>query len=296
MGTGDGLCGWNCYHEYYAFVPGLSERNWTDGWLKEQNQKEDTPKIFKGKEYTGYQATQKQRQMETAMRAQRQKVKLLQAGDADPDDVMLAKCKYQAQLDEYSTFSKKMGLPQQRERIYMDGFGRVAPTDKTAIKKYTKEMFDNATRDSKQYERYKKIIGDSVGTLADFRQMKYNIHKKFEILKKKVITYSEIDKKPWTEEFKQKSKEAYDRFERKGIYLSSHAASRMPRLNKKGFWEITEDDVMSVLKSKPNYKENENRCVYFSYELQLAIVKNSETDDIVSIIRRKNPKEEWDNV
>ncbi len=43
------------------------------------------------------------------MRAQREKVQMLQDGDADPDDVMLAKCKYQGQLDEYARFSKQMG-------------------------------------------------------------------------------------------------------------------------------------------------------------------------------------------
>ena len=64
------------------------------------------------------------------MRAQRQKVKLLQEGDADPDEIMLARCKYQAQLDEYGRFSKKMGLKQERERIYLDGRGRVAPGKK----------------------------------------------------------------------------------------------------------------------------------------------------------------------
>ena len=33
LGTGPGLLGWNCYHEYYPFIKGISERNWTDEWL-----------------------------------------------------------------------------------------------------------------------------------------------------------------------------------------------------------------------------------------------------------------------
>ena len=49
--------------------------------------------------------------METAMRAQREKAQLLQQGDADPDDVLNARCKYQAMLDEYKEFSKKFGRP-----------------------------------------------------------------------------------------------------------------------------------------------------------------------------------------
>ena len=61
------------------------------------------------------------------MRAQREKVRLLQKAGADEDMVMLARCKYQAQLDEYKAFCRKMELVEQRERIYYDMRGRVAP-------------------------------------------------------------------------------------------------------------------------------------------------------------------------
>lgn len=127
LGSATGLCGANCRHSYYPFVPGVSQRLYTDEWLKEQARKEDTPRYFKGKAYTAYAATQKQRRMETAMRAQRERVHLLKAGGADKDTVMLARCKYQGQLQEYGVFSRKMGLVQQRERIYLDMRGRVAP-------------------------------------------------------------------------------------------------------------------------------------------------------------------------
>ena len=49
LGTVTGLEGVNCYHERYPFIPGVSERNWSDDWLEEQNRKENTPKnIMKG--------------------------------------------------------------------------------------------------------------------------------------------------------------------------------------------------------------------------------------------------------
>lgn len=182
LGTVTGLEGANCYHERYPFIPGISERNWSDEWLEEQDRKENTPKEFQGKAYTLYEAKQKQRQMETAMRAQREKVQLLQKGGADPDDVMLARAKYQGQLNEYSKFSRKMGLKEERERIYYDMRGRIATNTKRQNAKYTPDMIRNATRDSNQYDRYKNIIGDSVGSLADFRQMKYNNPKEFSLL------------------------------------------------------------------------------------------------------------------
>ena len=125
LGTVTGLLGANCYHAYYPFFPGISRRNWSDEWLEEQNRK---PKEFRGKEYTLYEAKQRQRQMETAMRAQREKVQMLQDGGADRQEVMLQKAKYQGQLNEYAAFSRKMGLKEERERIYIDGRGRIAPS------------------------------------------------------------------------------------------------------------------------------------------------------------------------
>lgn len=128
LGTVTGLLGANCYHTYYPFFPGISQRNWSDEWLEAQNRKESKPKEFRGKEYTLYEAKQRQRQMETAMRAQREKVQMLQDGGADPDEVMLQKAKYQGQLNEYAVFSRKMGLKEERERIYIDGRGKIAPS------------------------------------------------------------------------------------------------------------------------------------------------------------------------
>ena len=155
LGTVTGLCGANCYHTYFPFVPGVSVRTYTDEWLDEQNRKESEPTEFRGKEYTLYEAKQRQRQMETAMRAQREKVQLLQKGGADPDDVMLARCKYQGQLDEYARFSKKMGLKQERERIYLDMKGRVAPG------KISRKMVIKASSTDNLFEKSKlsKVMG-----------------------------------------------------------------------------------------------------------------------------------------
>lgn len=297
LGTVTGLEGANCYHERYPFIPGLSERNWTDEWLEEQNQKENTPKAFKGKEYTAYEARQRQRQMETAMRAQRQKVKLLQEGGADPDDILLERCKYQGQLDEYAQFSKKMGLVQERERIYLDMQGRVATNTKRENAKYTAEMIANAEKDRKQYKQSRNTLGKDAGSLAEFRQMKYNDSEKFAILKKKVDAYTSIDKKAWTDDFKQKSKDAYDRFAEKNIYMSVHALSRLPRLNKANLPEISEGELMAFIEDgAPKYTEGEHKLIYFDEDLQLVVVRDKETRDIVSVVRRKSPKEVWKDV
>ena len=143
LGTVTGLCGANCYHTYFPFVPGVSVRTYTDDWLDEQNRKESEPTKFRGKEYTLYEAKQRQRQMETAMRAQREKVQLLQKGGADPQEVMLQKAKYQGQLNEYAVFSRKMGLKEERERIYIDGRGRISNAKYKRVGEYIEKPFSS---------------------------------------------------------------------------------------------------------------------------------------------------------
>ena len=126
LGTVTGLHGANCYHDYYPFVKGVSERMYSDEWLEGQNQKESQKRIWQGKEYDTYGLTQKQRQMETAMRAQRSKIKALKVGNYDKNKLVLERAKYRGQLHEYTVFCDKMGMMQQRERIYMDMLGKLA--------------------------------------------------------------------------------------------------------------------------------------------------------------------------
>lgn len=296
FGTVTGLLGANCYHTYYPFFPGISQRNWSDEWLEAQNRKESKPKEFRGKEYTLYEAKQRQRQMETAMRAQREKVQMLQDGGADPDEVMLQKAKYQGQLNEYAVFSRKMGLKEERERIYIDGRGWIATNTKLQNSMFPSEMIQNALKDIAQYKRYKEVLGDSVGTLAKFGQVKYNDSEEWEKVQSKFFTYLEIDKKDWSEEFKNTSKQAYDRFAKENVVMSVHALSRLPRLNKPGLPEVSEEMLIKIIKGTPNYTEGEDKQIYFIHELQLLVVRNKKTGDIVSVVRRRAPKEAWGNV
>lgn len=125
LGTVTGLNGANCYHDYYPVIPGISEPTYTEEELEELNRKENTPVKDGDKEYTKYEALQRQRKLETTMRAQRQKIKLLQEGKADEDDIIAARGRYRVTSQEYSRFSKAMDLPQQTERVTVDGLGDI---------------------------------------------------------------------------------------------------------------------------------------------------------------------------
>ena len=120
LGEVTGLKGANCYHDYKPFPPG-SVRTYTDEQLKQMREAENSPKTYNGKQYTTYEALQQQRKMERGMRAQRQNIKLLQRGEADEQDIILAKAKYQGKMQAYKDFSQKMKLPEQKARITQDG-------------------------------------------------------------------------------------------------------------------------------------------------------------------------------
>jgi len=125
LGAVTGLCGVNCYHDYSPVIPGISEPSYSPEELEKLEQQEKEPIEWNGKKYTKYEATQRQRQLETTMRAQREEMALLEEGGADEDDLINCRARYMGTSHEYVRFSQAMGLPQQRERVYTDGLGNI---------------------------------------------------------------------------------------------------------------------------------------------------------------------------
>ena len=172
LGTGPGLLGWNCYHDYRPFIPGVSVRRYTDEQLDQMNREENTPKTYNGKQYTVYEALQQQRKMERVMRAQRQKIKLLEEGGADEQEIIAAKARYQGQMQTYKDFSEKMDLPEQKKRIMQDGLqGKFMPTKAEVAK--TEQivgekiaMQEKHVRQSKFSERFTEFNNGQKDTIT----------------------------------------------------------------------------------------------------------------------------------
>ena len=131
LGDVTGLCGANCYHDYSPVIPGISVPMYTEEQLEQMNREEKEPIEWNGKKYTKYEATQRQRQLETTMRAQREEMALLEEGGADEDDLINCRARYNATSHEYAQFSEAMGIPQERERVYGDGLGTKLMQGKT---------------------------------------------------------------------------------------------------------------------------------------------------------------------
>lgn len=125
LGTAAGLAGTNCRHNYYAFIPGVSERNYTDEQLRKMNKAENIPRTYKGKQYNAYEATKKQRELERRMQEQRSKINLLKKSKTSDELLMAAKARYLDTLHGYRGFSKAMNIEPQMARVYVDMLGRV---------------------------------------------------------------------------------------------------------------------------------------------------------------------------
>jgi hypothetical protein len=161
LGTVTGLCGANCYHSYSPFIKGVDKPTYSDEELDRMNEEENTPKEYNGRQYTAYEAQQKQRQLETAMRADRQKIELLTQGGADYDTITGAKAKYFQRQDEYVKFSKAMNLPQQWERITVNGknaLGSKLPKKAESVNRITAESVAKSGKSGIIKEKSKKPI------------------------------------------------------------------------------------------------------------------------------------------
>lgn len=118
-GTGAGLKGWNCRHDFYPVIDGISEPSYTEEELRNID---PPPFEYEGKAYTYYEATQRQRYMERSMRKTKREI-LAADATGDKDRFTEKSVLLRRQREEYGKFSKTAGLLTQNQRTQVDGFG-----------------------------------------------------------------------------------------------------------------------------------------------------------------------------
>ena len=118
-GTGAGLKGWNCRHDFYPVIDGISEPSYTEEELRNID---PPPFEYEGKTYTYYEATQRQRYMERSMRKTKREI-LAADATGDKDRFTEKSVLLRRQREEYGKFSKAAGLLTQNQRTQVDGFG-----------------------------------------------------------------------------------------------------------------------------------------------------------------------------
>lgn len=177
-GTGDGFKGWNCRHDWYPYFEGISKRAYSDADLAALNE----PDIeYNGKMYTEYDAEQRQRAFERAIRSTRSQLAGFNEAIITTEDNVLKRqlkekfdalsVKLKRQESVLNDFCDKTGLLKQADRIQMYGFGR-SVSHKAVIS--ANNHFKNWSKDHNV---------NNIKTLADYYNIKYNDVERYALLK-----------------------------------------------------------------------------------------------------------------
>lgn len=117
-GTGPGLCGWNCRHNFYPFYPGISVRNYTDERLAELDAR-NIP--YGGELYTRYEITQMQRALERRVRKYKRRYLAETAAGVDAGQ---SAAKLKGARQQLSAFLAETGERVDGARAEVPGFGQ----------------------------------------------------------------------------------------------------------------------------------------------------------------------------
>ncbi len=119
-GEGAGLKGYNCSHDFRAFIPNVSRRIYTDDEL--WHMANDTFS-YNGKNYTMYEASQHMRQLERTMRTYKNELIGFNIKGQEKE-FETAAIKLQKKSKQYSDFSKASGLKKRVADTQVQGFDR----------------------------------------------------------------------------------------------------------------------------------------------------------------------------
>ena len=105
-------------HNFHAFIPDVMEPTYSKKDLDALKADKHITE-FEGVKYDHYQATQEQRRIERAIRAQKRRI----AASTNETDEQAARTKMKRLYEKYEEFSKAAGLRMQKERanVYIPG-------------------------------------------------------------------------------------------------------------------------------------------------------------------------------
>ena len=160
-GTGPGLCGWNCRHNFYPFYPGVSVRNYTDERLAELDAR-NIP--YGGGLYTRYEITQMQRALERRVRKYKRRYLAETAAGVDASQ---SAAKLKAARQQLSAFLAETGEQMDGARTGVPGFGRREAKQADAAASALQSAQNNATLKEINQD-YKEITAQSIQRIQPF--------------------------------------------------------------------------------------------------------------------------------
>ena len=160
-GTGPGLCGWNCRHNFYPFYPGISVRNYTDERLAELDAR-NIP--YGGGLYTRYEITQMQRALERRVRKYKRRYLAETAAGVDASQ---SAAKLKAARQQLSAFLAETGGRLDGARAEVPGFGQREAKQADAAASALQSAQNNATLKENNQD-YKEITAQSIQRIQPF--------------------------------------------------------------------------------------------------------------------------------
>lgn len=135
----------NCGHAAFPIILGVDSPQYSPEELEKFRQENEKGIDYEGRHYTMYEATQRQRQLERAIRDRKRRI-LIDETTGDKERLAIDQTKFVRLNDEYARFTKAAGLRSQRERANIAGFGPKEATASRAaakaIEKQANSMYD----------------------------------------------------------------------------------------------------------------------------------------------------------
>ena len=106
----------NCGHAAFPIILGVDSPQYTPEELDKFRKGNEKGIDYDGKHYTMYEATQRQRRLESSIRKQKRRI-LVDEATGDKENLQRNQIKYQVLNQEYKRFSETAGLRMQHERM-----------------------------------------------------------------------------------------------------------------------------------------------------------------------------------
>lgn len=156
-GSGAGLCGWNCRHNFHPYIPGTA-RTWNDKQLAKLEEKSVE---YNGVKMTEYEASQVQRKIEREIRKQKRTIAALEAAGEDASEY---RSKLRGAQKSYTDFTKQTGIKKQQARTQVaTGTGTATPAIKVAEDETTVQVIGRSLgAKAKDVLAYNPLTGEHV--------------------------------------------------------------------------------------------------------------------------------------
>ena len=145
---------YNCRHTYFGIILGVSKPKHTEEEIKEF--KEATVN-WDGKEIPHYEATQKQRQLENAIRKQKRAVKTLEKANLDS---RVEKSQLAQLQKKYKDFCKDTGLEKDYQRLQVAKINKIVTNQQINYKDITSNFIQSKKYKVKEQQYYKDEQGN----------------------------------------------------------------------------------------------------------------------------------------